>query len=378
MEPTEITNAINDDDDDDDDDDRRANNYYHDGGGIASTFATAQSTLGGGSVDASVDNGNLPNDDDIVAFPLVRPNEIAIYIQRPSLRFDDVLYFLTNVEPARFNFPKPPGLRLSDDAWAALQLRVDHAARDILDPHRYYVAASCVSVLITIVFYAIRPGYDRRSIHANSDRGGMNGNGDDDDEIYDDYFEDDLWERKHALDDVVVAELDYLNSNLDRHMWIWRTGLLLSVVLLFGSVLFISMLMERRNTRIDDDIIRAVEEIRHRFADEGLGVEYRTNSSRGGGYGGSSSVLFRRYMRPTRVVVFYYLNNDIRDRGGGSTTIDAAANNAHRRVGSFFSDDYQRRYFPPIPTMAAAAAAADLADVTNASRAIRSSSFSIR
>ena len=106
------------------------------------------------------DNGNH-----VVGSPLVRPNEIAVYIQRPSLRLDDVLTFLTDVEPSvRFNFPKPPGLdrHLSDDAWAALQLRVDPAARNILDPHRYYAAAACVSVLITIVFYAIRPGYSCR------------------------------------------------------------------------------------------------------------------------------------------------------------------------------------------------------------------------
>jgi hypothetical protein len=286
---------------------------------------------------------------------LVRPNEIAVYIQRPSLRFDDVLYFLTNVEPARFNFPKPPGLALSDDAWAALQLRVDHAARNILDPHRYYAAAACVSVLITIVFYAIRPGYDRRSIHASDGRGGggedggAGGMAEEDDEIYDDYIQDDLWERNHSLDDVVVAELNYLNANLDRPMLVWRIGLFVSVLLLFGSVLFIVVLAERRNAGIDAEIIRAVEETRPRIADEGIGVEYRTRSSHPG-----APLFFclGRYIRPTRVVVFYYLDGGgaagrrRQHRAGGSGGDDGG--HRTRRARSFFSDDYQRRYFPPI------------------------------
>ncbi|KAL3806880.1 hypothetical protein ACHAXA_006884 [Cyclostephanos tholiformis] len=342
MEPTEITNDTN-DDGGTSTTHRQYANYLGIAGDMSSSSAASSSSIRGGGAINGNNNGLL-----------VRPHEIAVYIQRPSLRFDDVLYFLTNVEPARFNFPKPPGLRLSDDAWAALQLRVDHAARDILDPHRYYAAAACVSVLITIVFYAIRPGYDRRSIHATSDG---EGNGiEDDDEIYDDYFHDDLWLRNHALDDVVVAELNYLNSNLDRPMWIWRIGLFVSVILLFVSVLFIVVLMEKRNSRIDAEIIRAVEEIRPRFEDEGLGVEYRTRSSHPPG---SSLLFLGRYIRPTRVVVFYYLD-------------DRPARTANRRVGSFFSDDYQRRYFPPIPTKTAV----DYA-TTDESRAQQTSSFSI-
>jgi len=82
---------------------------------------------------------------------LVQDDEIAVYIQRSTLQWDDFIYFLTNVEPARFNFPKPPNLNVSDDSWAALKLRVDNVARSILDPHRYYAAGFCVGILITIV-----------------------------------------------------------------------------------------------------------------------------------------------------------------------------------------------------------------------------------
>ena len=377
MEPTEVTDAA---------DGGTATDQYRRGDdviGAVGVSATIPPPSRKTNIDNAVNNNNSNNSNHGgsgvgVGGLLVRQNEIAVYIQRPSLRFDDVLYFLTNVEPARFNFPKPPGLVLSDDAWAALQLRVDHAARNILDPHRYYAAAACVSVLITIVFYAIRPGYDRRSIHASGGNGRGGGDAQEDDEIYDDYIQDDLWERNHSLDDVVVAELNYLNANLDRPMWIWRIGLFVSVVLLFGSVLFIVVLMERRNAGIDAEIIRAVEEIRLRFADEGIGVEYRTRSSHLG-----------RYIRPTRVVVFYYLDDDDDDggtiaggrrhraagRGGGSE-----GGSRTRRSRSFFSDDYQRRYFPPVPPAAKSAAEDDYDGATTTTTTAEprlSSSFSI-
>mmetsp|Transcript_8373 Transcript_8373/g.20564 ORF Transcript_8373/g.20564 Transcript_8373/m.20564 type:complete len:311 (+) Transcript_8373:28-960(+) len=261
---------------------------------------------------------------------LVLPNEIPVYIQRSSLQFDDVIYFLTNVEPARFNFPKPPSLRLPDDTWAALQLRVDHVARNILDPHRTYAAAACVGILIAIVFYSIRPGYDRRRIHAtvnDEDKNNL------DDEIYDDYIQDDLWETNHSVDDVVVAELNYLNAELDKSMWIWRMGMIVSLMVLFGSVIFIAVLMERRNVTIDNHIRQAVEEIRPRVEDEGIAVEYRTRSSHPG-------MLFflGKYLRPTRVVVFSYLD---------SASPRSLENFKGKKTSPFFSEDYQRRYFLP-------------------------------
>jgi hypothetical protein len=286
---------------------------------------------------------------------LVRPNEIPVYLQRSSFQMDDILNCFRDVEPARFNFPKPLLLAddLSDDAWAALQLRVDHVARNILDINRYYAGATCVSVLITIVFYAIRPGYDRRSIHATDGKQYT-----DDDEIYDDYVQDDLWEANHSLDDVVVAELNYLNSgpNLDRSMWIWRSGLVVSVILLFSSVIFIVILMERRNQKIDEEICKAIEEIRPRFSDEGIGVDYRTRCFHPG-----AILAMRQYVKPTRVVVFYYLDQKhiVDERGTtrrGDCVVGAAGGGDRRittkstkRTRSFFSEDYQRQYFPPIP-----------------------------
>jgi len=257
---------------------------------------------------------------------LVQEDEIAVYIQRSTLQWDDFIYFLTNVEPARFNFPKPPNLNVSDDSWAALKLRVDNVARSILDPHRYYAAGFCVGILITIVFYAIRPGYDRRKIHAtisDEDREGI-----DDDELYDDYLQDDLWEKNHSMDDVVAAELSYLNAELDKSLWIWRIGLVVSLLVLSGAVVSIAVLMERKNSALDHHIHQAVEEIRQRFEDEGIAVEYRTRWTHQPGM----FVLFRKYIRPTRVVIFKYVDKSSSARvleGGYSSR---AKKTAQKRV----------------------------------------------
>ncbi|KAL9184113.1 hypothetical protein ACHAXT_002199 [Thalassiosira profunda] len=266
---------------------------------------------------------------------LVQPDEVGVYIQRSRVQVDDLINFVTNaVEPTtRFNIPKPPGLRLSDDTWAALQLRVDPLARGILDPHRYYAAAGCVGFLITIVFYAIRPGYDQRKIHAAVDKEDQN---QEDDEIYDDYIQDDLWERNHSMDDVVVAELDYLNSQLAKSLWIWRCGLIISILVLFGSVAFLVVLMERRNQIIDAEIRLCIGEIAPRVEDEGLAVEYRTRSMLPG-----RLTFLSKYIRPTRVVVFRLLDGP---------TPRALEGGTGRTKGSFFSEDYQRRYFPPRST----------------------------
>ena len=285
--------------------------------------------------DTTTDNNTFSSLQQSKSTTLVQEDEIAVYIQRSTLQWDDFIYFLNNVEPARFNFPKPPNLNVSDDSWAALKLRVDNVARSILDPHRYYAAGFCVGILITIVFYAIRPGYDRRKIHAtisDEDREGM-----DDDELYDDYLQDDLWEKNHSMDDVVAAELSYLNAELDKSLWIWRIGLFVSLMVLSGAVISIAVLMERKNSALDHHIHQAVEEIRPRFEDEGIAVEYRTRWTHQPGM----FVLFRKYIRPTRVVIFKYVDKS------SSARVLEGGNSRAKKTGSFFSEDYQKRYFPP-------------------------------
>ena len=192
-----------------------------------------------------------------------------------------------------------------------------------------------MACFIGVVFYAVRPGYYRKRIQmriGDDDRSNNYYVVDDDDEVmYDDYFQDDEYERKHALDDVVLAEYEYLNTAIEKKIWTWRITLGLTLVILFGSVLFIAVLMERRNAMIDDSICLAIEEIRPRIEGEGIGVEYRTRSR-------GSSIL-GKYVRPTRVVVFRYLDS------GSQVAKGASVSSEGRTKRSFFSDDYQQEFF---------------------------------
>ena len=272
-------------------------------------------------------------------------NEILVYLQRPSLlllRTSLINYFSDSPHyafPARFNASKPPSLALSDDAWAALKLRVDPLARDILDPHRYYLVALGMSAFISLVFYVVRPGKDLKKIQkrvGDDDHHSNNNNNyyylidDDDDVLYDDYFQDDQWDRLHALDDVVLAEYEYFNSTIERKIWTWRIALFLTLTILFGSVLFIAVLMERRNALIDDYISCAIDEIRERIEGEGIAVEYKSTSRRNKDYYYTS---FGKYIRPIRVVVFRYLKYP------SPRSCDAT------RKRNFFLEEYQREYF---------------------------------
>lgn len=269
------------------------------------------------------------------------PEEIPVYLQRPSLlllRTSLINYFSDSPHyayPARFNASKPPSLKLSDDAWAALKLRVDPLAKDILDPHRYYFVAVGIACFVGLVFYAVKPGYDTKRIQmriGDDDKASGSYVIDDDDEVlYDDYFLDDEYERKHALDDVVLAEYEYLNTAIDKKIWAWKIALGLTLMVLFGSVLFIAVLMERRNVMIDDSIYYAIDEIRPRIEGEGISVEYKTRSR--------DNSLLGKYIRPTRVVVFRYLDSE-------SEIAQRARNQSEGRTKrNFFSDDYQRKLF---------------------------------
>ena len=258
---------------------------------------------------------------------LVEASEIPVYIQRPHFSIEDMKKVFDEVETT-FNFPKPSNLRLSDDAWAAIKLRVDPLARNILDPHRYASASYVVAILITIVFFAIRPGYNQKTIHQTLNDDEVV---DSDDEIFDDYFHDDEYERIHSMDDVVAAQLAYLNSELGRKMLIWQFGLIFSLFILFSCVIRIIVLMERRNVAIDSQITTAIEEIQDRVREEGIDVEYRKKSYRQSLF--FCCFLFGRYIRPTRVVVF--------------TELDSPSPPNSTKRANFFSDDYQRKYFPP-------------------------------
>jgi len=265
--------------------------------------------------------------------------EIPVYLQRPSLlllRTSLINYFSDSPHyayPARFNSSKPPSLLLSDDAWAALKLRVDPLARDILDPHRYYLVAVGMACFVGLVFYAVKPCYDTKRIHSRIGDDDKSYRDDDDDVLYDDYLHDDDYDRKHSLDDVVLAEYKYYNDRfeIEKKIWTWRICLGFTLVVLMGSVLFIAVLMERRNAMVDNSISEIIEEIRPRIEGEGIGVEYRTRSK-------ESSTL-GKYMRPTRVVVFWYLDSK------SQLSLGEKSQNEKKVKRNFFSDDYQQKLF---------------------------------
>ena len=108
--------------------------------------------------------------------------------------------------------------------------------------------------------------------------------------------------------------------------------------MLSGAVISIAVLMERKNSALDHHIHQAVEEIRQRFEDEGIAVEYRTRWTHQPGM----FVLFRKYIRPTRVVIFKYV-----DKSSSARVLEGGNSSRAKKTGSFFSEGYQKRYFPP-------------------------------
>ena len=63
------------------------------------------------------------------------------------------------IETATFDEPKPYSLQVSDDTWASLRLRVDPLAKAILEPHRFYIMAALLCLLLCAELAAIRPDF---------------------------------------------------------------------------------------------------------------------------------------------------------------------------------------------------------------------------
>ena len=63
------------------------------------------------------------------------------------------------IETERFHKPKPYSLQVSDDTWASLRLRVDPLAKAILEPHRFYIMAALLCLLLCAELAAIRPDF---------------------------------------------------------------------------------------------------------------------------------------------------------------------------------------------------------------------------
>lgn len=204
-------------------------------------------------------------------------------------------------EPARFNEPKPYGLHpwLSDDNWAALKLRVDPLARNILDPHRSYAGAAFLCLLMTAVFSAVRPGWSYKNLSSYYDDDG------DDDDRFDDFYRfiDDYY-NNDGVDDVILAEWSYRNEELDQALLVWRIMFCSFLAILLFSTVGIAIGMEQRNAKYDKKIRAVCDEMRPRFQAEGFSIEYRTRADLPGVFW-----ELTHYIRPERVFVFKPLSS---------------------------------------------------------------------
>jgi hypothetical protein len=267
------------------------------------------------------------------ASKLVHPDEIASPVQRDYLICFQLCCLSGSTmsavfnEPASFNEPKPDGLTVSDDTWAALKLRVDPLARHILDPHRSYVGASALASFVALVFLAVRPGWrivDLSSYYDKQNQGNGNqnyyyydnadqvGSGDEnwynnnaaaggfeDDDALDAFYDrsrDDDYYNNDGIDDIVLAELEYRNEELVHASIAWRIGFVAALAILFFATVTVAVGMELKNARYDAKIHNVIAEMRERFYMEGYEIGYRTRTE-------ISGVLLG-HLRPQRAIYF--------------------------------------------------------------------------
>eukprot|EP00563_Minutocellus_polymorphus_P016219 CAMPEP_0181056666 /NCGR_PEP_ID=MMETSP1070-20121207/19840_1 /TAXON_ID=265543 /ORGANISM="Minutocellus polymorphus, Strain NH13" /LENGTH=409 /DNA_ID=CAMNT_0023136031 /DNA_START=233 /DNA_END=1462 /DNA_ORIENTATION=+ len=257
-------------------------------------------------------------------------------------------------EPASFNEPKPVGLDVSDDTWAALKLRVDPLARHILDPHRSYVGAAALGSLVALVFLVVRPGwhivdlssyYDKQN-EANgnhnyyyydyaaegggdeydnwNNNNGASGDAQDDDALdaFYDRSRDDDYYNNDGIDDIVLAELEYRNEELVHASIAWRIGFIAALSILFVATVTVAVGMELKNARYDAKIHDVIAEMRERFEMEGYEIGYRTRTE-------ISGVLFG-HLRPQRAIYFKRVDDDDGSVGGPSIYRPPIATDASR------------------------------------------------
>ena len=242
---------------------------------------------------------------------VVKYGETPAFLQRRGLNisaFSSFLYAMVSgnagtmiSDSAKFDEPQPDDLRVSDDSWASLKLRVDPLARAVLDPHNLYLAGSGLILLLTLVYRAVRPSFDYN-------------NGDDDDYYIDDDFndrynkDDDFWKQKNVANN----QWRYENALLAREQLMWTIGftIVISAVIVIAGLC--AYMMEARNSRVDAFIQEVIGEVTDRFQQEGYAIEYKSASYYHGPLIG--------HFFPERVIVFHELTDEEmaeRKKGGG-------------------------------------------------------------
>ena len=254
---------------------------------------------------------------------LVSPGEIPVYIQPASLSVALLQ------EPAHFNRPKPTRLlRLSDDHWASLKLRVDPLARKILDPHRSMMVAGFLILLLWEVFRAIRPnlnaleeryeGLDDDYYRNNGENGERDQNPDGENNQMKMNSKD--YEEYINSKEQQLTEYMYHRSEMEHALIYWNIGFCTLAFILVCITAHISKGMMDRNTYYDEELQNVTQEIRHRFQSEGYDICYRTNQRDTTSRNENDSDMSEKYpilnsirnilWRPQRVIVFTDLIGD--------------------------------------------------------------------
>ena len=204
-------------------------------------------------------------------------------------------------DTANFDEPKPYSLQVSDDTWASLRLRVDPLAKAILEPHRLYIGACLLCLLLGAALAAVRPDFkmtedDTDDLNVNYNSGYYHN----DDQVA---ANDDFWKAS----DVDYNEWKYKNKLVAREKLMWNLGFGIFFAAVIGATGVVSWMMECRNKRVDDFIREVCEELSSRFEQEGYGIHYKTRADEQG--------MFLGHLVPERVVCFRELTDEeLRER----------------------------------------------------------------
>jgi len=209
-------------------------------------------------------------------------------------------------ETAKFDEPKPYTLQVSDDTWASLRLRVDPLARAILEPHRLYVGAGLLCLLLGVALVAVRPDFKIEEDADDDINASYNGGyyaADDQDGGADDF-----WQGG----DVNYNEWQYKNRAVRREKLAWNLGFGLFFAAVIGATGMVAWMMESRNSRVDAFVGEVCGELSSRFEQEGYAIQYKTRIQEEGAVMG--------HLFPERAICFRELTEEeVRERRANTT-----------------------------------------------------------
>jgi len=155
------------------------------------------------------------------------------------------------------------------------------------------------------VFSAVRPRIDTKVYDFDDDDDGYYG-------FYD--YKDDF------QDDVIVAEKQYIEYEVNRKLRYWKIGFASIMVILVLSTIINTVVLERTNAGYDAQIQSACNEMVPRFLSEGFSIRYRTSKG------------FWKFFNPTRVILCKTIDHLPRTKRCNESKQNASADNVARSV----------------------------------------------